>query len=235
MRVRFPPLPPSSPGRPLRSRRRSEKPDKHVRLVPLAPSVTVAEWLRRQTVDLSTRVQFPPVTPAMRASFNGENTSVLTKKCRFDSSRSLQIFDTRGLGKRINPLGLGPRESRFKSEVPDQVLWGSQVVRRLAVNQFMRRFESCPHSQYAGVAFWLRAPLLQRGAVEFDPLPRYQHFEVTARLWPRGFRHRSSFLTAHNGNVHPVRPSDTRLVRSTLTQISQALHAEVVQWQDEGL
>ncbi len=92
----------------------------------------------------------------------------------FDSSRSLQIFDIRGLGKRINPLGLGPRESRFKSEVPDQVLWGSQVVRRLAVNQFMRRFESCPHSQYAGVAFWLRAPLLQRGAVEFDPLPRYQ-------------------------------------------------------------
>ena len=70
MRVRFPPLPPSSPGRPLRSRRRSEKPDKHVRLVLLAPSVTVAEWLRRQTVDLSTRVQFPPVTPIMRASFN---------------------------------------------------------------------------------------------------------------------------------------------------------------------
>src|ERR1700734_272752 len=77
MRVQFPPLPPSSPGRPLRSRRRSEKPDKHVRLVPLAPTfstratdtiglrahVTVAEWLRRQTVDLSTRVQFPPVTP----------------------------------------------------------------------------------------------------------------------------------------------------------------------------
>jgi hypothetical protein len=55
MRVRFPPLPPSSPGRPLRSRRRSEKPEKHVRLVLLAPSVTVAEWLRRQTVDLSTR------------------------------------------------------------------------------------------------------------------------------------------------------------------------------------
>src|SRR5438552_19034692 len=75
----------------------------------------------------------------------------------FDSSRSLQIFDIRGLGKRINPLGLGPRESRFKSEVPDQVLWGSQVVRRLAVNQFMRRFESCPHSQYAGVAFRLIA------------------------------------------------------------------------------
>src|SRR5258708_38864166 len=71
MRVRLPPLPPISPGRPLRSRRRSEKPDKHVRLVLLAPSVTVAEWLRRQTVDLSTRVQFPPVTPAMRASFNG--------------------------------------------------------------------------------------------------------------------------------------------------------------------
>src|SRR6267154_3803848 len=92
MRVQLPPLPPSSPGRPLRSRRRSEKPDKHVRLVLLAPSVTVAEWLRRQTVDLSTRVQFPPVTPTMRASFNGENTSVLTKKCRFDSGRLFQCF-----------------------------------------------------------------------------------------------------------------------------------------------
>src|SRR6266404_6223383 len=96
MRVRLPPLPPISPGRPLRPRqsttRRSEKPDKHVRLVLLAPSVTVAEWLRRQTVDLSTRVQFPPVTPAMRASFNGENTSVLTKKCRFDSGRLFQCF-----------------------------------------------------------------------------------------------------------------------------------------------
>ena len=90
MRVRLPPLPPNSPGRPLRSRRRSEKPDKHVRLVLLAPSVTVAEWLRRQTVDLSTRVQFPPVTPSTRASFNGENTSVLTKKCRFDSGRLFQ-------------------------------------------------------------------------------------------------------------------------------------------------
>ena len=54
-----------SPGRPLRSRRRSEKPDTHVRLVPLAPIVTVAEWLRRQTVDLSTRVQFSPVTPSL--------------------------------------------------------------------------------------------------------------------------------------------------------------------------
>jgi hypothetical protein len=123
----------------------------------------------------------------------------------FDSSRSLQIFDIRGLGKRINPLGLGPRESRFKSEVPDQVLWGSQVVRRLAVNQFMRRFESCPHSQYAGVAFWLRAPLLQRGAVEFDPLPRYQHFELTTRLWPRGFRHRSS-KAIHLVRVQPGVP-----------------------------
>ena len=68
MRVRFPPLPPNSPGRPLRSRRRSEKPDKHVRLVLLAPSVAVAEWLRRQTVDLSTRVRFPPVTPLMCSS-----------------------------------------------------------------------------------------------------------------------------------------------------------------------
>ena len=60
-------------------------------VAPLAPSVTVAEWLRRQTVDLSTRVQFPPVTPVVRASFNGQDTSILTKKCRFDSGRLFQI------------------------------------------------------------------------------------------------------------------------------------------------
>jgi hypothetical protein len=66
----------NSPGRPLRSRRRSEKPDKHVRLVPLAPGVTAAERLRRQTVyasyrgggarsPVSTRVRFSPVTPCL--------------------------------------------------------------------------------------------------------------------------------------------------------------------------
>ena len=115
-------------------------------------------------------------------------------------------FEFRGLGKRINPPGLGPGESRFKSEVPDQFLWGSQVVRQLAVNQLMRRFESCPHSQKnAGVAFWSRAPLLQRGAVEFDPLPRYQ---MTVRLWPRGFRHRSS-KAIHAGSS-PARRSTPR-------------------------
>ena len=123
-------------------------------------------------------------------------------------ARGLCAFDIRGLGKRINPLGLGPRESRFKSEVPDQVLWGSQVVRRLAVNQFIRRFESCPTAKNAGVAFWSRAPLLQRGAVEFDPLPRYQNSEVTTRLWPRGFRHRSS-KAIHAGSS-PVRRSMPR-------------------------
>src|SRR5260370_31691547 len=88
MRVRFPPLPPSLPGRPLRSRRQSEKLDKHVRLVPLAPGVAVAEWLRRATVDRSTadtvcrgrsaygtavsaRVRFSPVTPFTGRSSNG--------------------------------------------------------------------------------------------------------------------------------------------------------------------
>ena len=53
----------SLPGRPLRSRRQSEKLDKHVRLVLLALSATVAEWLGRAIVDRSTRVRFSPVTP----------------------------------------------------------------------------------------------------------------------------------------------------------------------------
>jgi hypothetical protein len=86
----------------------------------------------------------------------------------------------------------------------------------------MRRFESCPHSQNAGVAFWLRAPLLQRGAVEFDPLPRYQHFEVTARLWPRGFRHRSS-KAIHAGSS-PARRSMPRSF-SGRTKVFEAFYA----------
>jgi hypothetical protein len=57
----------------LRSRRQFEKLDKHVRLVPLAPMVTVAEWLRRATVDRSTRVRFSPVTPF--TSFTGRSFS----------------------------------------------------------------------------------------------------------------------------------------------------------------
>src|SRR5260370_38546916 len=36
--------PPNPTGRPLRSRRSPETPDKHVRLVPLAPTVAVAQW-----------------------------------------------------------------------------------------------------------------------------------------------------------------------------------------------
>src|SRR5215469_37980 len=114
-------------------------------------------------------------------------------------------FQFRGLGKRINPLGLGPRESRFESEVPDQFLWGSQVVRQLAVTQFIAGSNPAPTAKNAGVAFWSRALLLQRGAVEFDPLPRYQ---VTARLWPRGFRHRSS-KAIHAGSS-PARRSKPR-------------------------
>jgi hypothetical protein len=74
-RVRLPPLPPSSPGRPLRSRRQSEELDKHVRLVLLAPSVAVAEWLRRATVNRSTRVQFSPVTPFVCRKVTGRSVN----------------------------------------------------------------------------------------------------------------------------------------------------------------
>ena len=52
-------------------------------------------------------------------------------------------------------------------------MWGSQAVRRLAVNQFIAGSNPAPTANNAGVALWSRAPLLQRGAVEFDPLPRY--------------------------------------------------------------
>jgi hypothetical protein len=136
MRVRFPPLPPNS------------------------SSVTVAEWLRRQTVDLSTRVQFPPVTPVVwavelraplplvaaqnrrtathRAATKGSGCSSICGRSSVGLERGFpkpeaagsipaahtRFFYIRGLGKRINPLGLGPRDSRFESEVPDQSFVG---------------------------------------------------------------------------------------------------------------
>src|SRR5712664_3275779 len=93
MRVRLPPLPPNLPGRPLRSRRQSEKLDKHVRLVPLAPGVTVAEWLRRATVDRSTRVQFSPVTPfSLGGSQVGKASDFESDQRRFESSPPSQAF-----------------------------------------------------------------------------------------------------------------------------------------------
>jgi hypothetical protein len=95
MRVQFPPLPPISPGRPLRSRRRSEKPDKHVRLVPLAPSVTVAEWLRRQTVDLGQERKRLPTLSADKVT---STASPLVGG--FNSLRSPQLCGCRSPAKK---------------------------------------------------------------------------------------------------------------------------------------
>jgi hypothetical protein len=163
-----------SPGRPLRSRRRFEKPDMHVRLVLLAPSVTVAEWLGVRLWIAPRGFNSLRSPQSCGRSSVGRERGLPKPEAAGSIPAAHSRSKIRGLGKRINPLGLGPRESRFESEVPDQFLWGSQAVRRLAVTQFIRRFESCPRSQNAGVAFWLRAPVLQTGAVEFDPLPRYQ-------------------------------------------------------------
>src|SRR5258708_12988713 len=115
----------------------------------------------------------------------------------FDSSRSLQIFDIRGLGKRINPLGLGPRESRFEFEVPDQFLWGSQAVRRLAVNQFIRRFESCPHSHLCRGRFLVESPSPTKRCTRVRSSTPAPTFELTTRLCPRRFPHRPSIA------IHP--------------------------------
>ena len=114
-------------------------------------------------------------------------------------------FEFRGLGKRINPLGLGPREARFKSEVPDQFLWGSQAVRQLAVNQLMRRFESCPHSQKC------RGRLLVEGP---SPTKRCSRVRSSTPVpddcapVASGFRHRSS-KAIHAGSS-PARRSTPR-------------------------
>ena len=47
-----------------------------------------------------------------------------------------------------------------------------------------------------------------RGEERVDPLPRYQNFAVIARLWPSGFRHRSS-KAVHAGSS-PARRSMPR-------------------------
>src|SRR5580698_6646563 len=124
----------------------------------------------------------------------------------FDSSRSLQIFDIRGLGERINPLGLGPRESRFKSEVPDQVLWGSQVVRRLAVNHAQVRV--LPPQPLCRGRFLVESPSPTKRCSRVRSSTPVPTFELTTRLWPRGFRHRSS-KAIHAGSS-PARRSMPR-------------------------
>jgi hypothetical protein len=82
MGVQLPPLPPNSPGRPLRSGRQSEKLDKHVRLVLLAPSVTVAEWLRRATVVAPRRI------PSVAGALPGALPAAQQYLREFDSLRS---------------------------------------------------------------------------------------------------------------------------------------------------
>ena len=88
MRVQFPPLPPDSTGRFRQDGR----------CVLLAPSVTVAEWLRRAIVNRCTRVRFSPVTPFGRD----------------DSSR---VFHA-GVVQRIRTPGYEPGDWRFESSRP---------------------------------------------------------------------------------------------------------------------
>lgn len=157
MRVQLPPLPPSSPGRPSRLRRQSEKLDKHVRLVLLAPDVTVAEWLRRQNVDLSTRVRFPPVTPinpAHRPTGQGtasegwDSGSNPDGPAKFSGTRKTEIRCARDA-----------ENTGFDSQVPDQSPSGvAKLGRHRTVNAATRRFESCSRSQ-ALLAQWQSARL----------------------------------------------------------------------------
>jgi hypothetical protein len=117
----------------------------------------------------------------------------------------------RGLGKRINPLGLGPRESRFKSEVPDQFLWGSQEVRQLAVNQLIAGSNPAPTARNVGVAF---CPILKKRG----PSPTKKSSRVRSSTpapddcAPVAEPIQASllFLNGAQRNEHPVRRGDTR-------------------------
>jgi hypothetical protein len=153
MRVQFPPLPPSSPGRPLRSRRRSEKPDKHVRLVLLAPIVTVAEWLRRQTVDLSTRVSIPSGHP-IRGGRSAARTRVF-EACYGSSSLPL------------------PTKLRAQP--------GRSAAGRNSLKVDVDGFESSPATKsHAGVVQRIRIPGYEPGEWRFESSRPY-HFRLVVQ------------------------------------------------------
>jgi hypothetical protein len=143
------PIRTSSPGWPLRSRRRSEKPDTHVRLVLLAPNVTVAEWLRRQTVDLSTRVQFPPVTPTLLGGRPAARTRVF-EACYGSSSLPLPAstimrasFNGPGHPATNRESGGSSPPARAKSQTARRPIGQGAVLRRLRFRFDSERADQC--------------------------------------------------------------------------------------------
>lgn len=94
----------------------------------------------------------------------------------------------------------------FKSRLPDQfLLAGSKVAMRSAVNGETRRFESYPASQiHAGDVRWSRTPLLQRGSVEFDSLPRYHFHARLIRMSARMISERYGVRISERGPIAPL-------------------------------
>ena len=147
-------------------RHQSEKPDNHVQLVALAPIVTVAEWLRRQTVDLSTRVQFPPVTPPI-GNIRQRSLESMTFGIPARARRALvcEARDCRSSRHRRPSSGpqpggqmfcAGDRAARYSAVYGDQA--GSTPVLRAISSRRCRHpcQDSKPARRHAGELRWSR-------------------------------------------------------------------------------
>src|SRR5271166_6208429 len=99
----------------------------------------------------------------------------------------------------------------------------------------MRRFESCPHSQKCRGRFLVESPSPTKRCSRVrssTPVPTFRsdHAPVAERIQASLF-----FSSGAQRQRASCAPKRYTLVRSTWIQLSQAFHAEVVQWQDEGL
>src|SRR5580704_7754003 len=92
----------------------------------------------------------------------------------FDSSRSLQILNFRGLGNGLTRLAWDQENLGSNPRSPTSFCGVAKWQGNWLLTSLCAGSNPAPTAKNAGVAFWLRAPLLQRDAVEFDPLPRYQ-------------------------------------------------------------
>ena len=82
------------------------------------------------------------------------------------------------------------------------------MVRQLAVTQFIRRFESCPHSQKCRGRLLVESPSPTKRCSRVRSSTPAPATSKETRLWPRGFRHRSS-KAIHAGSS-PARRSMPR-------------------------
>jgi hypothetical protein len=128
--------------------------------------VAVAEWHRRETVDLSTRVQFPPATPRI-------GSSQFSRRAKRLSFSGVRLTAGRGSLKPATEVRL------FHSRpLPVRLVIGLSALAREAVVRFHHRQ---PFLQHAGVVQLERIPRYERGDMGVRIPPPVPSFDC--RLW----------------------------------------------------